>query len=125
MCLALKRCLAPSWIVMSWFSRKKAPKPDQDSVGVLEIPDDIWTKCPSCKAVLYTKDLRRNFGVCNQCDYHFRLKSSERIPLLVDRHSFMEIDSKVKSADPLNFKDSSKYKDRIKKAEKKSVFLTI
>ena len=103
---------------MSWFKRTKAPKPKIEENEKLEIPDDIWTKCPSCKSVLYTRDLRRAFGVCTQCDYHFRLKTTERIPLLVDRHSFEELDKNLHSTDPLNFKDSSKYKDRIKKAEK-------
>lgn len=105
---------------MSWFSRSKAPKPILENTDRPEIPDDIWSKCPSCDAVLYTRDLRRSFGVCSQCDYHFRLKSSERIPLLVDRHSFVELNSDLKSCDPLNFRDSKKYKDRLKQAEKKS-----
>ncbi len=105
---------------MSWFTRSKAPRPVLEQNEKLEIPDDIWSKCPSCQAVLYTRDLRRSFGVCSHCNYHFRLKSSERIPLLVDRHSFVELDRNLKSVDPLNFKDSKKYKDRIKAAEKSS-----
>jgi acetyl-CoA carboxylase carboxyl transferase subunit beta len=103
---------------MSWFSRSKAPKPENDESDKVQIPDDIWTKCPECGAVLYTKELRRSFGVCTKCEYHFRLKSTERIPLLVDRHSFVELNSNLRSPDPLNFKDSKKYKERLKKAEK-------
>ena len=105
---------------MSWFSRSKAPKPILENNDRPEIPDDIWSKCPSCAAVLYTRDLRRSFGVCSQCNYHFRLKSSERIPLLVDRHSFVELNSNLRSSDPLTFRDSKKYKERLKQAEKKS-----
>lgn len=105
---------------MSWFTRSKAPRPVLEQNEKLEIPDDIWSKCPSCQAVLYTRDLRRSFGVCSHCSYHFRLKSSERIPLLVDRHSFVELDRNLKSSDPLSFKDSKKYKERIKAAEKSS-----
>lgn len=105
---------------MSWFSREKAPKPAADFTERLELPDDIWSKCPSCGAVLYTKELRRNFGVCPQCDYHFRLKVSERLPLLVDRHSFEELFNNLAPADPLNFKDSKRYRERIRRAEKRS-----
>lgn len=105
---------------MSWFKRSKAPKNLAEETQRLEIPDDVWSKCPSCSAVLYTRDLRRSFGVCSSCDYHFRLSSKDRINLLVDRHSFTELDPELRSSDPLNFKDSKKYKERIKKAEKSS-----
>lgn len=105
---------------MGWFTRSKAPKPKSEAVARVDIPDDIWSKCPSCSAVLYTRDLRRSFGVCDKCNYHFRLKSSERIPLLVDRHSFAELDRDLRSADPLNFRDSKRYKERLRKAEKSS-----
>jgi len=103
---------------MSWFSRGKAPKPSAESIDKLKIPDDTWTKCSSCASVLYTKELRRNSGVCPKCNYHFRLKARERIPLLVDRHSFVELNPNLRSVDPLGFRDTKKYKDRLKKAEK-------
>ena len=105
---------------MGWFSRGKAPKPKGDIAAKLQMPEDIWTKCPSCSSVLYTKELRRAFGVCNKCNYHFRLSAKQRIPLLVDRHSFVELNSKLRAADPLNFKDSKRYKERIRRAEKSS-----
>ncbi len=117
---------------MGWFSRAKAPKsiPDtplaveglevEDGSDRLQMPDDIWTKCPTCSAILYTKELRRSFGVCLKCGYHFRLKARQRIPLLTDRHSFIEIDINLRSTDPLNFRDTKKYKERLKKAEKSS-----
>lgn len=105
---------------MSWFSISKAPKPLPESSDKLLIPDDIWTKCPECEAVLYTKELNRSYGVCQKCGYHFRIKAQERIPLIVDKHSFEEIDSDLHSVDPLNFKDVKKYKDRLKRAEKET-----
>jgi acetyl-CoA carboxylase carboxyl transferase subunit beta len=70
--------------------------------------------------MLYTKELRRTFGVCAKCNYHFRLTAKQRIPLLVDRHSFEELDANLRSTDPLNFKDTKRYKERLKKAEKSS-----
>lgn len=105
---------------MGWFTREKAPKPSvaESSSDALQMADDVWTKCPSCAAILYTKELKRSFGVCPKCNYHFRLTSAQRIPLLCDRHSFVETDVNLRSVDPLNFKDSKKYRERLKKAER-------
>lgn len=106
---------------MGWFSREKAPKPAaEEAQEPSQLPEDIWTKCPQCSVILYTKELRRSFGVCTKCNHHFRLNAHQRIPLLVDRHSFVEIDMNLRSIDPLNFRDVKKYKDRLKKAEKSS-----
>jgi acetyl-CoA carboxylase carboxyl transferase subunit beta len=105
---------------MGWFTRSKAPKPVSEESERMQMPDDIWTKCPDCASILYTKELRRSFGVCVKCNHHFRLTAQQRIPTLVDRHSFIEIDRELRSADPLNFRDTKKYKDRIKRAEKSS-----
>lgn len=105
---------------MGWFSRAKAPKPSLEDSERSQLPDDIWTKCPECSAILYTKELRRTFGVCLKCSYHFRLTAQQRIPLLIDRHSFSELDANLRPGDPLNFRDTKKYKERIKKAEKSS-----
>ena len=105
---------------MSWFTRSKAPKPAADETQKAAIPDDIWTKCPDCSSIIYTKELRRSAGVCVKCNYHFRLTARQRIPALVDRHSFIEMDEDLRAADPLSFRDTKKYRDRIKKAEKKT-----
>ena len=105
---------------MSWFSRSKAPKPKTDATADPQMPDDIWTKCPTCSSILYTKDLRRTLGVCTNCNYHFRLNSKQRMPVMIDRHSFSEMDKELRSKDPLNFRDVKKYKDRLKAAEKKT-----
>lgn len=104
---------------MGWFSRSKAPKPSTE-VDKTTMPDDIWTKCPECTAIIYTKELRRTYGVCTKCNYHFRLTAKQRIPILADRHSFVEMDANLHPSDPLNFKDTQKYRDRVKKAEKNS-----
>ena len=109
-----------SVLIMGWFSRSKAPKPAAEEAAKVTIPDDIWTKCPDCSSILYTKDLRRSSGVCTNCNYHFRLTARQRIPGLVDRHSLIELDSDLRSTDPLNFKDTKRYRERLKKAEKKS-----
>lgn len=105
---------------MGWFTRSKAPKAPSEETDRLQMPDDIWTKCPDCSSILYTKELRRSYDVCVKCNHHFRLTAQQRIPTLVDRHSFIEIDRNLRSTDPLNFKDTKKYKERIKRAEKNS-----
>jgi acetyl-CoA carboxylase carboxyl transferase subunit beta len=105
---------------MGWFSRSKAPRPAVEDVAKTTLPDDIWTKCPECSAIIYTKELKRTLGVCTKCNYHFRLNARQRIPVISDRHSFIELDANLRPADPLQFKDTQKYKDRIKKAEKNS-----
>ncbi len=107
---------------MGWFTRAKAPKPEvvEGELDRSQGLEEIWTKCPGCAAILYTKDLRRTLGVCAKCNYHFRLNARQRIPVLVDRHSLVEIDKELRSVDPLNFRDTKKYKERIKKAEKSS-----
>jgi acetyl-CoA carboxylase carboxyl transferase subunit beta len=102
---------------MSWLFREKAPKPPIIKAQN-QMPDDTWSKCPQCSAILFTKELRRNSGVCLKCSYHFRLTAEQRIPLLVDRHSYQPMSDEIRSADPLNFKDSKRYRDRIKKTEK-------
>ncbi|RME59661.1 MAG: acetyl-CoA carboxylase carboxyltransferase subunit beta [Candidatus Dadabacteria bacterium] len=105
---------------MAWFLRRKAPKPTSQEGSSLQIPEDIWSKCPKCNVILYTKDLKRNLGVCTKCQYHFRLSLAERIQVLCDSGSFVELWENLRSADPLNFRDSKRYKDRLKKAEKTS-----
>jgi acetyl-CoA carboxylase carboxyl transferase subunit beta len=107
-------------LFMSWFTRSKAPKPQaEDNDRLQQMPDDIWTKCPQCGAILYTKELRRTMGVCTRCEYHFRLTAQQRIPVVVDRHSFSELDTDLRTTDPLSFRDSKRYRDRLKRAEKK------
>lgn len=105
---------------MSWFTRSKAPKPAADESSRSSIPDDIWTKCPDCSSIIYTKELKRSSGVCVKCSYHFRLSARQRVPSLVDRHSFIELDTDLRSSDPLSFKDSKRYKERVRKAEKQT-----
>ncbi|RIL08803.1 MAG: acetyl-CoA carboxylase carboxyl transferase subunit beta [Proteobacteria bacterium] len=108
---------------MGWFSRQKAPKPaaiEAEGADRSQMPDDIWTKCPGCSSILYTKELKRTYGVCGKCNHHFRLTAKQRMPLLADRHSFVEMDPNMRSVDPLNFRDSRKYKERLKRSEKSS-----
>lgn len=105
----------------AWFSRSKAPKALAEDTDKLEIPGGLWTKCKGCGEIVYTRELERNFQVCPKCNYHFRLSAAQRIAIICDRESFDEVDLGLRPNDPLNFKDEMKYRDRIKKAEKKGV----
>ncbi len=101
----------------AWFFRSKAPKPTSDES--LPLPEGLWEKCPGCGEIIYSRELVRNRMVCPKCNYHFRIPVDQRINLICDRQSFEEMDPNIKSADPLNFKDTTRYKERLRKAEKK------
>lgn len=104
---------------MVWFKRKKAPVAPVENKTV-QMPEGVWTKCKNCQEIIYAKEIERNLNVCPKCDYHFRISARERIDLVLDEGSFVEMDAAVKSVDFLEFKDSKKYKDRIKAAVKKA-----
>lgn len=101
---------------MAWFKKTKEIKTDRK----VKIPEGLWVKCDSCKEVVYKKEIERNLKVCPKCNYHFRISARERLRLLVDEGSFIEIDTEIKSGDPLHFKDAIPYKDRLKENENKS-----
>ncbi len=103
---------------MAWFRRSKeniiAEGPKK------EIPDGLWTKCNGCGEIIHRKQLEQNFFVCTKCQTHFRIGSKEYFAILLDPGSFREMDKKMKSADPLGFKDTKPYGDRIKDTIKKT-----
>ncbi|MDT8419236.1 MAG: acetyl-CoA carboxylase, carboxyltransferase subunit beta [Desulfuromonadales bacterium] len=104
---------------MVWFKRKKAPVAPVENKTV-QMPEGVWTKCKNCQEIIYAKEIERNLNVCPKCDYHFRISARERIDLVLDEGSFVEMDASVRSVDFLDFKDSKKYKERIKAAVKKA-----
>ncbi|MCP3177154.1 MAG: acetyl-CoA carboxylase, carboxyltransferase subunit beta [Desulfuromonadales bacterium] len=104
---------------MSWFKKSKAPIAPVETKKV-KMPEGVWSKCKNCNEIIYTKEIERNLNVCPKCDYHFRISARERIALTLDEGSFVEMDAAMESVDFLDFKDSKKYKDRIKAAVKKS-----
>ncbi|PLX96801.1 MAG: acetyl-CoA carboxylase carboxyl transferase subunit beta [Desulfuromonas sp.] len=104
---------------MAWFKKSKAPIAAVETRKVT-MPEGVWTKCKNCDEIIYTKEIERNQNVCTKCDYHFRISAGERIELVLDAGSFVEIDKEMQSVDFLEFKDSKKYRDRIKAAVKKN-----
>lgn len=102
---------------MAWFRRSKQNiSPDTQK---RELPDGLWEKCPSCGEIIHKKQLELNLWTCLKCDYHWRIGSKEYISFLLDKNSFKELDKKMRSADPLEFKDTKKYTERIAEAIKK------
>lgn len=85
------------------------------------VPEDLWTKCPKCGELLYTRELERNSRVCPKCSYHFRLSARERIDLLVDADTFEEWDTDIRPTDPLEFVDGQgAYSDKLVKTQAKT-----
>ena len=85
-----------------------------------ELPDGLWTKCEDCGEILYHKELERNLWTCGKCSYHFRISSRAYIKILADEDSFVERFSEIVSTDPLKFRDSKRYSDRLKKAREET-----
>ncbi len=101
----------------NWFKRsKEGVKGDNKR----DLPEGVWVKCPACSTVLYSRKLERNFLVCPDCNHHLRLDVDGYIKLLCDEGSFVPFNDDIQSLDPLTFKDSKKYVDRIVAAKKKT-----
>ncbi len=109
----------------SFFQRQGKFRPltkdDERGNDRKSIPEDLWTKCPKCGELLYTRELERNARVCPKCSYHFRLSARERIDLLVDADTFEEWDTEIRPTDPLNFVDGQgAYTDKLVKTQQKT-----
>jgi acetyl-CoA carboxylase carboxyl transferase subunit beta len=84
------------------------------------VPEGLWTKCPSCNAILYNTELERNLSVCPKCEHHMRISARTRLAMFLDEERREEIGKNIKPVDPLKFKDTKKYKDRIIQAQKQT-----
>jgi acetyl-CoA carboxylase carboxyl transferase subunit beta len=103
---------------MSWFQKLIPPKIKRRESAKKVVPEGLWSKCPSCEAVLYAADLDNNMHVCPHCGYHNRIGARKRLELLLDEGSRNEIGANVLPLDMLKFKDSRRYTDRISEAVK-------
>jgi acetyl-CoA carboxylase carboxyl transferase subunit beta len=79
-----------------------------------------WVKCTHCNELVHANELQQNLHCCPKCSYHYRLSALQRVHLLTDENSFVEMFSDLKPLDPLEFVDTEAYKDRIKNAQLKS-----
>lgn len=105
---------------MSWFESLLPSRIRTEGGSKKTVPEGLWTKCPGCDAVLYKAEMERNSDVCPKCDHHNRIGARRRLDLFLDPDGREEIAVGLESGDPLKFKDSKKYKDRIAAAQKGS-----
>ncbi|HEX9985462.1 MAG TPA: acetyl-CoA carboxylase, carboxyltransferase subunit beta [Thermoanaerobaculia bacterium] len=97
---------------MAWFRKEKKPKEAVEKQTA--IPEGLWIKCDECKEIVYRKEVEANFSVCPKCGYHFRLSARERFEILFDDNAWKEFATNVRSGDPLGFRDTKRYADRLK-----------
>jgi acetyl-CoA carboxylase carboxyl transferase subunit beta len=102
---------------MSWFE-KIVPSRIKTERRVRSVPEGLWIKCPACDAVLYRAELERNLHVCPKCSHHMRIRARERLTRFLDPGTGSEVGATVTPDDPLRFKDSKRYKDRLTAAQK-------
>ncbi len=101
---------------MAWYKRQDS---DEDlAEEKRSVPAGVWTKCPGCRAALLTADLEKNDVVCPQCEHHFPVPAARRLELTLDPGSFEAADVSIESVDPLGFRDSKKYSDRLRAARR-------
>ena len=98
---------------MSWLQKLLPPKIKRSEGARKSIPEGLWAKCPACEAVLYSTDLENNQHVCPKCAHHLRLRARVRLDALLDAEGRFEIGAEVVPMDPLKFKDSKRYVDRL------------
>ena len=104
---------------MSWFE-KLMPSRISTERRTRSVPQGVWMKCAKCDEQLYRKEVERNLGVCPKCDHHMRIGARIRLDYFLDPDSQEEIAADLESLDPLKFRDSKRYRDRISQAQKKT-----
>jgi acetyl-CoA carboxylase carboxyl transferase subunit beta len=104
---------------MSWLSDFVRPK-IQRLVQRREVPDNLWDKCPQCGHMIFHRDMARTQSVCQHCDYHLRLSVKARLDLLFDQAAYQRLELPKSPADPLKFKDTKRYADRLRDQQSKT-----
>jgi acetyl-CoA carboxylase carboxyl transferase subunit beta len=104
---------------MSWFEKIVPSKIKTERTRRLRsVPEGLWIKCPACDAVLYRAEIERNLHVCPKCSHHMRMHARERLQKFLDPDSGVELGANIHPEDPLKFKDSKRYRDRLAAAQK-------
>ena len=102
---------------MSWFE-KLMPSRISTKQRTRSVPEGVWIKCERCDAQLYRNELERNLRVCPKCHFHMRIGARRRLETFLDKDSVQELSAALEPVDPLKFKDSKRYRDRIGQAQK-------
>jgi acetyl-CoA carboxylase carboxyl transferase subunit beta len=103
---------------MSWFEKLMPSRIRTDAGHKRAVPEGLWTKCPGCNAILYRAEMERNLDVCPKCNHHNRISARRRLETFLDPEPQEEIGANLESLDPLKFKDSKKYRERLNQAMK-------
>jgi acetyl-CoA carboxylase carboxyl transferase subunit beta len=104
---------------MSWFD-KLMPSRISTEKRKHSVPEGLWVKCAGCAAQLYRAELKRNLHVCPKCNHHLRIGARERLELFLDPGSGQEIAANLEPQDPLRFKDSKRYRERLNQAQRET-----
>ena len=102
---------------MSWFRKEHEPLPAQEQES--RVPEGLYVKCNGCKETIYRKEVVSNQAVCPRCAFHFRISARERLSLLCDA-LWEEFDQNLVSSDPLKFRDTKLYADRLQDSKAKT-----
>src|SRR5919199_283999 len=105
--------------LFDWFANRRKSEPTNQQPQEREIADGLWTKCPACGVLAYTKDLQANQLVCLECKHHMRVYSDERIQQLIDINTWSPLDEHLRPTDPLKFRDRKQYSDRLRETQDK------
>ena len=103
---------------MAWFKKERTPGADEGKKR--KVPEGLWLKCNHCREIIYRKEVERNAKVCPKCEYHFPISVEDRMDLLLDLGTFREWGSEAAPADPLHFKDTRRYRDRLAEAQERT-----
>ncbi|MBI3545763.1 MAG: acetyl-CoA carboxylase carboxyltransferase subunit beta [Gammaproteobacteria bacterium] len=102
---------------MSWFDKLLPPKIKNQGIKKTSVPEGLWKKCSSCGTVLYSAEIESNLDVCPKCTYHMRIGARRRLDIFLDAEPRSEIGGSLFPVDPLKFKDTKKYRDRLVEAQ--------
>jgi acetyl-CoA carboxylase carboxyl transferase subunit beta len=103
---------------VSWFHKLVPSKIRTEASTKSTVPEGLWSKCVQCNAILYRSEVERNLEVCPRCSHHMRIGARKRLHVFLDPGNRVEIGDTLSPVDPLKFKDSKKYKDRLSQAQK-------
>src|SRR5579862_9900903 len=117
MILGLGAAISERDTAMSWFE-KIMPSRIKTERRTRSVPEGLWIKCAACDAVLYRAELERNLYVCPKCSHHMRMGARERLERFLDPETIEEIGDSISPEDPLKFRDSKRYRDRLLQAQK-------
>ncbi|HHB12803.1 MAG TPA: acetyl-CoA carboxylase carboxyltransferase subunit beta [Chromatiales bacterium] len=103
---------------MNWFDKLLPSVIRTEGRAKKAVPEGLWNKCPGCGAILYRAEMEHNMDVCPKCGHHNRIGARRRLDLFLDKEPRREVGGGLQAQDPLKFKDSKKYKDRLAQAQK-------